>query len=440
MHILFLLASLLHAQSFPKNFKWCVATADHQIEGNDIHSDWWDWEKLDGKIKNNEHSGLATNHTKLYLKDIEIMKKLGIQTYRFSLSWSKIQPEQNKIDYTVLKNYQNFIELLLKNNIEPMITLHHFVNPQWFQAKGGWEMPDAPEIFLKYLKIIYPYIGKKTTLWTTFNEPMVLIGGGYIQGLMPPGKSGFQFEKPLVNILKTHAEIYQYLKAQARSEKREISIGFAHHIRFFQAQNPDNFLEKMISEKVNEIFNWAILDALANGRLKISIPFLISIDQDLPQIKKTQDYIGINYYTREFLYFSFRDFQFRRHFHPTNPRSDLDWEIYPTGLRQSMDEMKKRFPKVPLFITENGIADQTDKYRKKYIFEHLQVLQQAITQGLDILGYCHWSLMDNYEWIEGFGPRFGLYEVDYKTFNRKGRPSADYFRQIIEKNELIPIE
>ncbi len=439
MALFFLLIFQIHAQEFPKNFLWCSATAAHQIEGNNDKSDWWQWEKLPGKIRNNDQSSQASNHWNMVSEDIQLMTDLGLDTYRFSLSWSKIEPLQGHFDFKALEHYQNEINELIKKGIKPIVTLHHFTQPQWFQDLGGWENKKAVNLFLSFVKIVYSILGKNVQYWTTINEPMVFIGGGYIEGVTPPGKNRADFGPPLIHLLQAHAEAYHYIKGQAKKENREVLIGLAHHLRPLEAWQKWNPIDLFIAYYADKVFNWDILQALKTGTLDIYVPFLINIHQDIPQLKNTQDYIGINYYTRELLHFSFSEFKILRELKPSAEFSDLNWEIYPAGFKQVISDTHRIFPNTPILITENGIADKKDVYRARYINTHLKVLLESIQKSIPILGYCHWTLMDNFEWIEGFEPRFGLYEVDYSNYKRKARESTKYFKQIIENNKLIPL-
>ncbi len=423
----------LKAQTFKfsKDFLWCSATAAHQIEGNNINSDWWQWEQKKGAIKNNERSGIACDHWNRVDEDIALMKNLNLNAYRFSLSWSKIEPKEGFFDELAIDHYKEEINKLLEKNIEPIVTLHHFVHPHWFTSSGGWYRDDAVEIFKRFLHKVYSSLGSKVKWWTTINEPMVLIGGGYIEGLMPPGRKDFSIKKPLVNLMKTHAMSYQYLHKKAEIEGRKIYVGLAHHIRFLEASRKWNPLDIIASKISNWIFNYMIPEALATGEIKLTIPFVVHINEKIEGLKNTQDYIGLNYYTRELIEVSLLDFQVKRKYHKDKLLSDLNWEHYPQGLAIITQDYSKLFPKIPFLITENGVADSKDWLRKQFIKEHLEQIEKLEAQGHQFLGYCYWSLMDNFEWIEGFSPRFGLYEMDYKTQTRKLRPSAKYFKQLI---------
>ncbi|MBI4925984.1 MAG: glycoside hydrolase family 1 protein [Bdellovibrio sp.] len=192
---------------FPKDFKWCVATSAHQIEGYNTQSDWWDWEQTLGKIKNGDKSGAACDHWNRVAEDIDLLKNLNIKQYRFSIEWAKIEPNQDVWDSEAIAHYKKELQILSQAQIEPIITLHHFTLPRWFRKQGGWEWSEAPTEFLKYVQFVYKALGAPEQIWITFNEPMVHLVGGYIAGVTPPGEkraiSGLI--RPLKGLLQSHA-------------------------------------------------------------------------------------------------------------------------------------------------------------------------------------------------------------------------------------------
>ena len=441
--ILFVYFSFTQAQEFPKEFEWCVATAGHQIEGDNIHSDWWQWEKTPGHIHNNEKSGKASYHMDRLQEDVNLMASIHVKTYRFSIEWSRIEPQQGQFDEKAIAHYKKEIALLKKKNIKPMVTLHHFVQPHWFTSSGGWERPDSPEIFLKYTEKVVAELGNEVDIWTTFNEPTVLLLGGYIFGVSPPGKSSWNFWTPMVNILKAHAKAYHHLHKMAKQAGRTIQVGIAHHIRPIVAAG---FLESIGVPYADYLLNWNIPIAVTTGKLKGVIPrhFLgMTIpfpgEKTFEELKNTQDFIGINYYTREYIDLQFFPLNLIRDPLPhIKEKTVLNWGIDPEGFGEVITLAHKEFPTLPFYITENGLADKDDKYRAKYVVSHLKVLNETMNKlSHPIQGYCYWSLMDNFEWLEGFDPRFGLYEVDYKNKGeRKARPSLEVIKNIFKTNTL----
>lgn len=447
--LLLSLVSTVQAKTyqFPETFQWCVATAGHQIEGDNIYSDWWAFEKQPGRIDHGAVSGKASYHMERLEEDIGLMKDLNVDTYRFSIEWSRIEPEQGKINPEAIAHYKREIALLKERGIKPMITIHHFVQPQWFTESGGWERADSPEIFMNYVEVIQKHFGSEAEYWVTFNEPMVLLIAGYGDGFFPPGKSDWNLWKPMLNILRSHALAYTFLHHRAKTEGYEIKVGMAHHIRPLIGKG---FLAEKLSFIPDYLLNWNIPTALTTGKLfgvdwknilGVRIPWPQYVN--LPELAGTQDFYGLNYYTREVVSASFTPPFYLRETLPDVPVSELDWSIDPEGFFVAIKESHKIDPQLPIFITENGLADEKDQWRGFYIASHLHQLHRAMTElSIDVKGYCHWSLLDNFEWAEGFWPRFGLYEVDYKNKGeRRARPSVEMVRELFETNTLhFPID
>jgi beta-glucosidase len=441
---LFLSQSVFAAESytFPEDFQWCVATAGHQVEGDNIHSDWWEWEQKPGKIANGERSGKASYHMERMQEDVNLMKNLFVDTYRFSIEWSRIEPRKGEFDAAAVAHYRKEFQLLKQKGIRPMVTLHHFVQPQWFTDSGGWRREDSPDLFLRFVRKVEQEFGAESDYWITFNEPTVLLFGAYGVGFMPPGEMEFNIWEPMVNILKAHGRAYHYLHEQARTRNRIIKVGMAHHLRPLIAAQ---FLLRKFVGIADFYLNWNIPLALKTGQLKgytkhhfflFSWPSRQEITID--EIKNTQDFLGINYYTEEYIKLNFKKPYLHRDPRPGTIGTDLNWGMDPEGFGYALSKAHELFPEIPFYITENGLADAKDQWRAEYVANHLRVLHQTMTRlPHKVEGYCYWSLLDNFEWQEGFTPRFGLIEVDYKNKGeRKARPSLERVRQIFKTNIL----
>lgn len=427
--VLIAILSLVSVKTFSADFKWCVATSAHQIEGHNYKSDWWHWELARGL----EPSGRAADHWNRWYEDVGWMKTLGVDMYRFSIEWAKVEPEEGYFDENVLRHYRNLISELRRSSISPMVTLLHFTLPQWLAEKGGLEAEEFPVAFQKFAGIVHEHLGDLVEYWITFNEPMVLVAAGYVEGVFPPGyKREIQgMARPLSQILKAHALAYRALHKGGSSK---VKVGMSFHLRWFQAQNPWNVLDNVAASLVAQVWNWTLSSALETGRLKARIFGLLRIDEEIKALKGTQDFLGLNYYSRDLVGFSLTKGLVRS----TGPGelTDLQWEIYPEGLYKLIKEAHQRFPRLPIFVTENGLADHKDSKRSKFITSHLRAVERAKKEGAPVQGYCHWSLLDNFEWAEGFGPRFGLLEVDYQTFRRQPRPSFWEYARFIEASKI----
>jgi beta-glucosidase len=386
---------------FPKNFLWGSATSAHQVEGNNIHNDWWDAEQTQ-KIK--YKSDRACDHYNLYEQDFDLAKKLGQNAHRFSIEWSRIEPKQGEFNQKEIEHYRNVLLALKKRNIKSVVTLWHWTNPIWLAKMGGWANKKSSVYFERYAKFIVEELGDLIDFWVTLNEPMVHIGNGYLRGNFPPFKKNiFKAKNAFDNLVKAHQKSYKIV--HAKYPEAEVSI--AQLINYFEPARKWCPIEIFFAKFLRYIWNYRFLE----------------------KIKNEIDYIGVDYY-----------FHNRIVFYPpfiknlNKKTSDLGWEIYPKGIYYILKELKKY--QKPIYITENGVADAQDKFRKDFIKDHLFWVHKAIQEGADVRGYFHWSLMDNFEWGRGFEPRFGLIKIDYKTMERKPRHSAYYYAQICEANQL----
>jgi beta-glucosidase len=422
--------------AFPTGFKWCTATAAHQIEGYNTESDWWDWEQIPGKIRNGETSAVACDHWNRFPLDTLLQKELNVSMYRFSIEWAKIEPREGEWDLAAVLHYKAEIALLRAAGIEPNVTLQHFVLPRWFRAKGGWEWAGAPAAFARYAAFAYEAFGGQVRDWITINEPMVHLLGGYLVGLTPPGKKDLKLAAvAMKGMLRAHGLAYRALHRGAKEAGRDVRVGIAHHLRVFDPDSPHNPLDRLAAKIFDRSFNWAFGVAADTGRLRLKIPFALNVDEIIPDLAGSQDFIGVNYYTRDLVNFNFKPpLGAEVLVHEGSPVTDLGWEIYPEGFYRTLRAAADKFPGRPIIVTENGIADRRDLQRRDYLRDHLAALHRAIRDGVTIEGYCHWSLMDNFEWVEGYEPRFGLYAVDYSNQKRTLRPSGRYFSEIARAN------
>ena len=439
--MIWLLAFVAKADQFPADFQWCVATSAHQIEGYNEHSDWWDWEHQPGRIHGGEVSGAATDHWNRLEQDSQLIKDLGVHMYRFSVEWAKIEPKEGQFDTEAINHYKEEIRILKSKGITPMVTLHHFTHPKWFMDQGAWEDNLSPVKFRRFANFVYDQLGAEVDLFITFNEPTVFITVGWGAGLFPPGKQDLDLANDvMINVLRAHALSYDSLRKKARVAGRKIQVGFAHHLRVFDPYVSWSPFDQGVAYVADKYFNQAFLNALQTGRFRVALPGMTDRDVFIPGLRDSQDFLGLNYYTRDLLQFDiFEEGMFRRHVNRDAKVTDVDWEVYPEGFSIVAEMLTSRFPQVPIYITENGIADATDRLRPRFLRGHLSEVLKMIDKGVPIKGYCYWSLMDNFEWIEGYGPRFGLYEVDYTTFQRRLRPSGEYFRSMVKANRLLPL-
>lgn len=420
---------------FPSDFLWGAANSSHQIEGNNAQNDWWRWEQQ-GKVP--ERSGNACDHWNRFREDFALAKSIGHNAHRFSLEWSRIEPREGEFNEQALTQYLQMLSCLQDNGLEPIVTLHHFTLPAWLADKGGWLSDDAPGIFARYAHKVAEILGEKVRFWITLNEPMVYVFKSYMIGQWPPGEQSYEKSlKVLSHLLKGHVLAYDALKEVNQDlDRPPINVGIAKHVLVFSPCSPRSWRDRISVWARNIMFNHLFVQGLINGR--IFYPGLFSIRLSKA---KTLDFIGLNYYTRDFVHHKglsvpsiFGDICTLDHHADAGKRNFLKWEIYPKGLYCMVKEFSHY--RLPILITENGICTSNDGERWQFIVEHLRQLAVAIKEGIPVIGYMYWSLLDNYEWADGFTPRFGLIEVDYLTQNRRVRESAKRFGTICRSHQL----
>jgi beta-glucosidase len=415
-----------------REFMLGTATASAQIEGGDTNNTWYKWCEA-GHIKDSTSCITACDHWNRVEQDIEILKRLNVQTYRMSLEWSRIEPTLGNFSAEALKHYRHEIELLLDNNIKPLVTLHHFSEPQWFQDRGGWKRPGNSEFFVEYARYVVENLGDLVCEWVTFNEPNVYTTFGYELGIFPPGSRNlFESFKVQAEIILTHVKLYLLIH-KIRNEKKfkgKTMVGAAIHLRIFDGIS---YIGKKAAGVVDYLFNELFMEGMTTGRLMF--PLLRCGYKYKNGIYV--DFLGINYYTRNIVEFALNP---SNYFHKlTNDKvldkTDLGWDIYPEGIYMVCKKYYSKY-KLPIYITENGISDKYDNRRPNYIASHLAYLAKAINEGVQIEKYYHWTLMDSFEWLDGESANFGLYRCDFRTQERTARKSAELYAQICKKKEL----
>lgn len=395
-------------------FLWGTATSAHQVEGNNAGSDWWDYEQR-GLLR--EPSGLACDFWNRWQSDIDLMVELGYNAFRYSVEWARVEPVEGEFAEDVLNRYLEMTLYMRERGIEPVVTLHHFTNPHWFLQKGGWELEGNIHCFERFVSKVAAMLTPHVRFWVTINEPMVYGFGGYANGMWPPMKKDFGLAKVVIgSLLRAHAKAYQLLH-DARSD---VLVSIAKHVRLIEPSRSWHPGDRLAARLQDYYANAAVLDALHTG---------VYLKQVIPGLKGSWDYIGLNYYTRGQVQFAWNRLSgFGQDVSPTGEVNALGWEVYPQGLYQVLQRLKA-FSK-PVIITENGICAREDEQRVRYLDTHLKAVMDAIQSGVDVQGYLYWSFMDNFEWAEGFEPRFGLVDVDYYTQERKPRPSAWHFSEL----------
>jgi beta-glucosidase len=362
---------------FPEGFLWGAATSAHQVEGNNTNSDWWRAEQR-GRVP--YKSGRACDSYHRYEEDFDLAKSMHNNTHRFSLEWSRIEPEEGEFKKEEVEHYRAVIRAVKERGMEPFVTLHHFTNPVWFTDKGGWADKKAPEYFERYAHYVAQHLGGEARFWITINEPHIVLSAGYLSGRWPPfqPRNLLGYWRGLNHMVEAHKRAYRALH---REGVEIVRISIYHKNIWF-----------------------------------------------LRKIKHHQDFIGLNYYNH------FKISLVRGLYQDGKEYNDFGWEIYPRGLYHVLKGLQD-FNK-PIYVTENGISDTDDDQRPQFIKNHAQFMHHAIQEGMDVRGYFYWSLLDNFEWSAGFTQRFGLVEVDFSTQKRTPRKSATIYSNFCERNAV----
>jgi len=403
-------------KKFPEGFLWGAATASYQVEGGIDNTDWARAAR-EGRVP---PAGESSDHYHRYEEDFDIAKSLGHNAHRFSIEWARIEPEEGKFDQKETEHYRVVIQALKARGLKPYTTLWHFTLPNWFAESGGFERHDASKIFARYARYIVQELGSELEGITTMNEPTVYTSNGWRRGTWPPFKKWigiqtlaiapskndqhasrgsirniFLYYKVLNTLAQAHRAAYHAMKEIAP----HLEISLVKHIVLFRANT--NPLNTLMAWYMN--YHW-------------THSFMRKVVRDV-------DAIGLNYYIQK----KFGDTR-------TYEKTDMNWDIYPEGIYDCL-MMLKRYRK-PLFVSEAGIADAQDIHRTDYIQRQVQAVWQAIQDGAPVRGHMYWSLLDNYEWAEGYEKRFGLVEINYETKERTIRQSAYAYKKICEENAV----
>lgn len=419
----------------PSDFLMGTATASLQIEGGDTNNSWYRWAEQ-GHIKDGSPTTVACDHWNRVEEDIALMKRLNNDTYRMSIEWSRIEPQKGVFDKEAMAHYRWEIQKLVEAGIRPLVTLHHFSNPLWLEDSGSWVNPEVVRLFQRYVGYVAENLSDLVSDWVTINEPNVYAINGYVFGVWPPGKKSVaDYFKVSRNMVLAHIEAYKTIHAAASARGcKDTAVGVAHHIRVLDAAT-EKPVEKWLARLLDRLFHEVFVVGMAEGRL------IFPVGSGYPLGKgRYQDFFGLNYYSRDMVRFAWNPSMMFSSLEVKQdaPVNDLGWEIYPEGLYRLCKRYWDRY-NVPIFITENGTCDARDAFRAKYIYDHLYQVARLIQEGVDVRRYYHWTLMDNFEWVEGFTARFGLYETNFHTQERVLRKSGMFFGELC-KNKGVTEE
>jgi beta-glucosidase len=439
---------------FPDSFLWGASTSAYQIEGSPLAdgagpSIWQRFAHSPGRTVNGDTGDIACDHYNRWRGDVALMKMLGLQAYRFSISWSRVLPEgTGKVNERGLDFYDNLIDALLAENITPNATLFHWDLPAALDDRGGWLNRDIAEWFGEYASVVYARLGDRVPMWATLNEPWVVTDGGYLHGALAPGHRNL-YEAPIAshNLLRAHGRGVQAFRAEAR-------VGQIGLVVNLEPKDPatDSDADRDAAQRGDAYMNRQYLDPVFFGKYPDEMRDIFGDAwpdfpaDDFKLIGQKLDFLGINYYTRgvvrdDPLALPVRNAYVRQ---PEHAYTETGWEVHPPSLTRTLMWVTKRYGPMPLYITENGAAIYDaphtiegavhDPLRVWYFREHIKAVHDAIAQGADVRGYFAWSLLDNYEWSLGYSKRFGIVHVNYETQERTPKASALYYREVIRSN------
>jgi len=416
----------------PNNFFWGASVASHQVEGDNVNqwSVWekeaalnlainaksefnnlsnWDEIKNQAESPNNYISGLGVDHYHRYKEDFDIIKKLNLNSFRFTIEWSRIQPEENVWDQKSINHYKDYIKELKNRNIEPFLNIWHWTVPIWFAKKGGFKKRKNLKYFKQFIERISSEIFENINYVITLNEPNVYSIFSYQQGLWPPQeKNIFTAIRVYANLAKAHKVAWKVIKKKYPA----MQIGVAQQLVNVQPSRPDNIVDEFAVHLIRYGWNWWWLN----------------------RIRSYQDFIGFNYYFTDY-YRGFKKITINK------PANDMGWYMNPQGILPLLQRINAHYPNKPIIITENGLADSHDHYRKWWLSETMQAIETAQAQNINLQGYLHWSLLDNFEWAYGWWPKFGLVEVNREAdMKRTIRPSALWWADELKKTSRVTNE
>jgi beta-glucosidase len=412
---------------FPPDFVWGSAAAAHQVEGDNRLNDWWAHEHAPD-TNAIEPSGVACDHYHRYADDFRLFKSLGHAAHRLSIEWSRIEPSPGQINRAELDHYRRVLSTLRELELEPWVTIHHFTSPTWFAQQGGFTKRENLDAFRRFAELLAQTYGDLVRNWCTINEPTVVAELGFRFGYFPP-----RLQDPalaatvLCNLFRAHTLACEAVKAHAKLTPH---IGITLAVQAHEPYRPESDADRALAQRRDAESTGACYDALASGVFR----YPGRPDEEIPALKQSSSFVGVQYYSRMRYDAAANgpgpvDFQNRR-------ITQMAWEVYPEGLPPLL--RRAAATGLAVYVTENGVCLDDDRQRVEYIADHLAAVEQVRREGCDVRGYFYWSAMDNFEWNFGYGPKFGLIDVDRKTLERRPRSSAHFFGEIARTGRVTP--
>ncbi|MES2228126.1 MAG: GH1 family beta-glucosidase [Pseudomonadota bacterium] len=445
---------MLKTYQFPPAFLWGAATSAYQIEGSPLAdgagpSIWHRFVRTPGLVKNGDTGDVACDHYRRMKDDVALMKRLGLTAYRFSIAWARVLPAgRGRVNEAGLGFYERLVDTLLEAGIEPLATLYHWDLPAALDDRGGWLNPDVADWFADYASVMYKRLDGRVKKWATLNEPWVVTDGGYLHGALAPGHKN-RFEAPIAShqLLRAHGKAVQAYRAVGGHE-----VGLVVNLAPKHAAT-DKPEDLAATRRADAYMNRQYLDPVFLGKYPDEMTEIFGEAwpqwpaDDFRLIGEKIDFVGVNYYMRDMIRHEESAWPVKTAVVPQSQSTytDTGWEVHPQGLTEILVWLKGRYGDIPQYVTENGAAFYdppkadaegrvADPLRLGYYRSHLRAAHDAIAQGVDLRGYCAWSLMDNLEWSLGYSKRFGIVHVNFDTQERTLKDSAHFYARVIASN------
>ena len=444
---------MTHRPEFPAGFLWGAATSAYQVEGSPTAdgagaSFWHRYSHTPGYTLRGATGDVACDHYRRWRDDVQLMRELGLTSYRFSIAWGRILPEgTGRVNQAGVDHYARLVDALLEAGIAPNVTLYHWDLPAALDDRGGWLNPDIAGWFADYARVMYRALGDRVPMWATLNEPWVIVDAGYLHGVHAPGHRNL-YEAPIAshNLLRAHAEAVRAYRAEG---KQQIGLVVNLEPKYAASDAPDDVTARARAEAY---MNRQYLDPVFLGRYPDELRDVFGeawperAEADVATLREKIDWLGINYYTRSVTthdpaHWPVREGRVRQEQHAY---TEMEWEVYAEGLADTLRWVRERYGDIPLYVTENGAAfydppvapegGVQDPLRIDYYREHLRAVRRAMADGVDVRGYYAWSLLDNFEWGYGYARRFGIVHVDFATQRRTPKASAHFYSDVIRSN------
>ena len=446
---------MTHDNTFPAGFLWGAATAAYQVEGSPLAdgagaSIWHRFSHTPGLVANGDTGDVACDHYRRYAEDVALMRELGLNAYRFSVSWSRVLPEgAGRVNQKGLDFYRRLTDALRQNGIQPLITLYHWDLPAALDDRGGWVNRDVAGWFAEYAQVMFRALDDRNPMWATLNEPWVVTDGGYLHGPLAPAHRSW-FETPLAshNLLRAHGTAVAAYRAIGKN-----TIGIVVNLEPKVAAS-ESAEDREATKRADAYMNRQYLDPIFLGSYPKELPPLFGDAwpdwpvHDYALIRQPIDFLGVNYYTRNVTRYDPDNWPLRAASVPQEQATytETGWEVFAPGLTDTLLWVRERYGKLPLYITENGaafydppVADGgvDDPLRVSYLRQHILAAREAMRRGVDLRGYFVWSLLDNFEWALGYAKRFGIIHVDFETQKRTMKASAHFYREVVRSRGAV---